>query len=235
MAIVRPQGGGTTLVVFVAVFIPLCIASTILRIWARRVKKKQLEVNDFAVVVATVRVTPSVLKAIPLTSISSGLIGPRSRQCFSHAVWYGVYVTVYAITKTSLTAVVNGGVGYHQLEVLTELQTLQKVSSIALTEAHGLIIFITLGHTSFGLGLDFGEHRSQDLHLASLHYYLPRSKISMGCIWSDCSECRLCDHELSPGLARLSSSGLQLGQNNSWYLLDPGCSFPSIGLHQYEH
>lgn len=44
--------------VFVVVFIPLCIASTILRIWARRVKKKQLEVNDFAVVLATVCGTP---------------------------------------------------------------------------------------------------------------------------------------------------------------------------------
>lgn len=144
-------------------------------------------------------------------------------------------MTVYAIAEVSFTAVVNGGVGYHQLVVVTELQTLQKVCSLALIKAYGLIGRVPLDYTGFGLGLDFGEHRSQDLHLASIHYYLPRSKVSMGCIRSDCFMCRLCNHKLSPGLVRLSSSGLQLGQNNSGYLHKPGRSFPSLGLHQHEH
>ena len=54
MAVLPPQGGGITLVVIVSVFVPLVIASTTLRLWARRLKHKNLEINDYAAIVATV-------------------------------------------------------------------------------------------------------------------------------------------------------------------------------------
>lgn len=54
MAVVQPQGGGITLVIFVCLFLPLTIIATVFRIWARRLKRKQLEINDYAAIIATV-------------------------------------------------------------------------------------------------------------------------------------------------------------------------------------
>ncbi|MCJ1421896.1 hypothetical protein MMC32_008263 [Xylographa parallela] len=54
MAVLTPQGGGISLVVIIAIFVPLVIASTGLRLWARRLKQKKLDINDYAAILATV-------------------------------------------------------------------------------------------------------------------------------------------------------------------------------------
>ena len=39
---------------FASVFIPLTVVATAMRLWARAIKQKRLEVNDYAIIIATV-------------------------------------------------------------------------------------------------------------------------------------------------------------------------------------
>lgn len=72
MVVLRPQGGGITLVVVACIFLPLCVASTSLRIWARQIKRKQLEINDYTVVVATVYLPAFTSAPLNTDSLRSG-------------------------------------------------------------------------------------------------------------------------------------------------------------------
>lgn len=54
MVLLKPQGGGVAVVVVSSVFIPLPILFTTLRIWARIMKRRSLEINDYAILVALI-------------------------------------------------------------------------------------------------------------------------------------------------------------------------------------
>ena len=49
------QGGGPTIVIIQSVFIFLTLVPVLLRLWARRLKKRQLVLNDWAAVAALAR------------------------------------------------------------------------------------------------------------------------------------------------------------------------------------
>ena len=70
MSIKKPQDWGISLVVISSIFIPLDLLATILRLWARILKKKRLEINDYAIFVGTVSVEMQLAKVECLTDAS---------------------------------------------------------------------------------------------------------------------------------------------------------------------
>lgn len=53
---IEPKNGGVTLLVVSYTFLPLTVITVLLRIWARRLKKTTLQLNDYAIIIGSVRV-----------------------------------------------------------------------------------------------------------------------------------------------------------------------------------
>lgn len=75
MGYLPPKGGGITLVVFCFIFAPLCCVATVLRLWARRLKRKKLEFNDYAILLGTVLAVANAV--LTILAVLLGGVGRR--------------------------------------------------------------------------------------------------------------------------------------------------------------
>ncbi|KAH9871191.1 hypothetical protein J1614_006767 [Plenodomus biglobosus] len=122
--VMRPVDGGITTIVISSIMIPLTILFVVLRIWARLMLRKRLELNDYSIILGAVR---------------CGF----HRQIASALTYYK---QTFAVANAALTipAVIYGGIGHQPSEVVHVTPTLMKFTtalSLTCNFAHTIIKF----------------------------------------------------------------------------------------------